>query len=541
MLRSPTFAFLRLLSRSSSCNSKQKNLLGSAVVPLSDLTSGPTPDGKFAVVVGLDRVILDNPTAPNKDGWTPLHACCHSFTTTQAALLLIDHLVACNADLNAKTTAGPGAFSAEWTPLHMACAYGLESVAVKLCEMGADVNCRNTQDMTPLLETAYRGYHHIAKTLISHGASISYLPSTSKFRGAPFCRPHPQTPLGEAARCGFPELCSTLVSSGAKVDEENKTGWTPLHEACYTNQFSCVKFLLTEGADATKKNDSGALPYQLAVTSSIRDYIREHGGEGSIPDIDDQAPFFFGSALSQFSFKFLDEDDDDEDKERGEDNAKGKKDDESQNDGGDADENGNNNDSDVNNSIDSDDGDGNGNGGSSDEDVEEVELINRGGLLGDLPVLHATPQKVKKSKKKKKKNRRKDKDEANRQKEQRAVDKYEDIPTVDVPQKFKCQITNKIMRKAVQSPAGHFFDHDNIVAWFKRQGSICPITGTPLNKRELVKNREVRAEIVHWVENYRAAAAQTAVIKEEADSGKSENEVKSTVDSSATDRDMYDF
>ena len=149
-------------------------------------------------------------------------------------------------DLDGKTLAGPGAYSSGWTPLHMACAYGLENVATKLLESGANPNCSNSSDMTPLLETAYRGYHNIARMLLDHGADVSHLPDTEKFRGAPFCRPHPHTALGEAARCGFPELCETLLEHGATVHEENQMGWTPLHEACYTNQYACVKVRVLE-------------------------------------------------------------------------------------------------------------------------------------------------------------------------------------------------------------------------------------------------------------------------------------------------------
>ena len=81
-------------------------------IPLGE--SGVTDDGRFAIVTGEDRVILDNVSKANEDGWTPLHACCHSFTTASAALLLIDQMAASKGDLNQKTLNGK---SLSTTPL----------------------------------------------------------------------------------------------------------------------------------------------------------------------------------------------------------------------------------------------------------------------------------------------------------------------------------------------------------------------------------------------------------------------------------------
>ena len=41
------------------------------------LPPGSTDDGKFAIIVGSDRVVLDNVLTTNMDGWSPLHSCCH--------------------------------------------------------------------------------------------------------------------------------------------------------------------------------------------------------------------------------------------------------------------------------------------------------------------------------------------------------------------------------------------------------------------------------------------------------------------------------
>ncbi|GMI05742.1 hypothetical protein TrLO_g10632 [Triparma laevis f. longispina] len=506
---------------------------------------GLTDDGtQFAVIVGNDRVVLDSVTEPNDDGWTPLHACCHSFTTSEAAMLLIDEVTRLKGELDLKTRAGPGAYSKGWTALHMACAYGLERVAKKLMEEGADCNTSNSVDMTPLLETAYRGYHNIAKMLIEHGADVSYLPDKDRFRGAPFCRPHPHTALGEAARCGFPELCSTLLQNGSNINEKNEMGWTPLHEACYTNQFACVKFLMMEGADATVKTDHGALPYQLAVTSSIRNYIKEIGGNGSVPEVDEPfSSMLFGSALGTgFAFSFgMDDDDDDSDEDDKDDpdyvEIGGEDDGEE---GGfefdDTDDEGMG-------------GGGGGKGARGGDEEEEEEMINKGGLLGDLPSL--TPKKSPKhadedqssSKKKKKKSAKKEK-KKKKDKKKVSTSNYDDIPIADVPAKYLCEISRKILKKPVITPNEHVFEEKHIQDWFKKQGSVCPIEGVPLAERELMRHKELKTEVAHWVDDYfkshSPAKKMAAGVGGDLDEGLTERRAGAGEDNNDND-ELYDF
>ena len=69
--------------------------------------------------------MLDAANVPNDDGWTPLHACCHSHSTVAAGLRLVDEIARAGGSLDLKTARGPGAYNAGWTPLHMAAAYGV--------------------------------------------------------------------------------------------------------------------------------------------------------------------------------------------------------------------------------------------------------------------------------------------------------------------------------------------------------------------------------------------------------------------------------
>ena len=82
----------------------------------------------LVVVVGEERIVLDDVTAANEDGWTALMACCHSHLAVSAGLAIIDSLRLKKGPRDAKTTLelrtrrGPGSGNEGWTALHMAAA-----------------------------------------------------------------------------------------------------------------------------------------------------------------------------------------------------------------------------------------------------------------------------------------------------------------------------------------------------------------------------------------------------------------------------------
>ncbi len=73
----------------------------------------------FKVLVGADEIYIENPLSENECGWTPLHACCMSLSTVQAAFALIDETSRLGGNFETKTISGPGTFNRGWTPLHM--------------------------------------------------------------------------------------------------------------------------------------------------------------------------------------------------------------------------------------------------------------------------------------------------------------------------------------------------------------------------------------------------------------------------------------
>eukprot|EP00658_Telonema_sp_P-2_P035702 TRINITY_DN25922_c0_g1_i1.p1 TRINITY_DN25922_c0_g1~~TRINITY_DN25922_c0_g1_i1.p1 ORF type:complete len:359 (+),score=98.07 TRINITY_DN25922_c0_g1_i1:246-1322(+) len=65
--------------------------------------------------------------------------------------------------------------------------------------------------------------------------------------------------------------------------------------------------------------------------------------------------------------------------------------------------------------------------------------------------------------------------------------------------KFACALNGHTMKTPVQSPYGHNFEKETIEDWIKSQGSVCPITGKPLNLSDLKPNKQLQSDIMQEV------------------------------------------
>ncbi|GLE08262.1 hypothetical protein PINS_up019313, partial [Pythium insidiosum] len=200
-----------------------------------DEDDGPdeSTDDFLVVFVNGDKILLDKKTLniPNNDGWTPLHACCHTLNAQDAGIAILKELVDRKENLNLTTRRGPGSFSCGWTPLHIAVAYGLEALALKLIRAGANVNTKNTVGWTPLYDACHRGYATVVRELLKAGAEHDVI--CPEFALCPYPGQHP---LAEAARQGGVEVVKVLLEWGVDKNAVNALGWTALHEAAYHNR-----------------------------------------------------------------------------------------------------------------------------------------------------------------------------------------------------------------------------------------------------------------------------------------------------------------
>ena len=176
----------------------------------------------------------------NNEGWTPLHACCHSPTTRDAALKIVQEICDTNGKLDLVTYIGPGESTKNWTSLHIAAAYGMESIVRKLIEKGAKVDTLNSENWSPLMEACRRNYASLVELLLSEGADPNRDIPTQH---ACLANSVPSSCLSIASRNGFEDVAQKLLEAGADKDKQNEIGWAPIHEACHMNHLRIVSWI----------------------------------------------------------------------------------------------------------------------------------------------------------------------------------------------------------------------------------------------------------------------------------------------------------
>jgi ankyrin repeat protein len=420
---------------------------GKMIEDSKDDDEAASAEGVITVMVGEDTLELKTVNEPNLDGWTPLHSCCHSKEATQAAMTLIDEIVKTQGDLDTKTLRGPGGFTSGWTPLHIACAYGLDEIAAKLVACGADANVTNSSNWTPLHDACHRGFVEIASILVQAGAAYdTFCPPSS------MCPSHSQCALAHAARRGHPEIVKLLLNAGADKNAQNPDGWTALHEACYYDQVEPVKTLLVYGADPNLKTRLDMTAYNLADVPEIVEVLKEMaplscehvprpGTDGAMIEAGADA----GSSPSSRKEK----------EKRAKARSPSKRTEEQKVD-----------------------------------DEEQKEDPDKYRLLGALPSFESpqtTPDKEQRERERRKKKKNKEK------KNQKPA-----TPPPNAPKEFLCSISGALMTDCVKSPYGHLYERRAIKSWLHKHGSKCPLTGQPLALSELVSERTVQNEIEEW-------------------------------------------
>ena len=73
------------------------------------------------------------------------------------------------------------------------------------------------------------------------------------------------SPLHESAYRGFIDLVELLIHKGAAINATDKDGWTPLHAACRQGNLGVVKLLVDAEASLSCRSRAGKLPRDYAV------------------------------------------------------------------------------------------------------------------------------------------------------------------------------------------------------------------------------------------------------------------------------------
>ncbi len=184
-------------------------------------------------LLGID---LTNIKALNKNGQTPFDYACKKGTLD----VVEQYICHMSNYINIKLSAS--------SPLHYACIREDDDarIAMLLIKLGADIEAKNTNKLTPLQEAFKAGNIRMVDSLIKCNADI-----TIKDRDK-------RTLLHNASDCKNEELMQLIFkATKEKLDLESKGkyGMTPFQVACGYKNISYLKILLDNGANINVKID----------------------------------------------------------------------------------------------------------------------------------------------------------------------------------------------------------------------------------------------------------------------------------------------
>ncbi|KAM4550671.1 histone-lysine N-methyltransferase EHMT2 [Fundulus diaphanus] len=127
--------------------------------------------------------------------------------------------------------------------LHAAAQRGLLEVCYMLIQAGAQVDAKDKDLRTPLLEAVINNHVDVARYLIQNGACVYHVEEDG------------YTGLHHAAKLGNLEIVNMLLETGqVDVNAQDNGGWTPIIWAAEHKHVKVIKSLLNRGADVSIKD-----------------------------------------------------------------------------------------------------------------------------------------------------------------------------------------------------------------------------------------------------------------------------------------------
>jgi ankyrin repeat protein len=149
----------------------------------------------------------------------------------------------------------------------------------RLLDRRGDVNYKDPEGWTALMEAANKGYGHVVTSLLDRGAEVN---AKNK---------HGFTALLCAAYKGQTEVMKLLLERGADPNTKGYQGWTALVYASINGHIAAIELLLAKGAHVNTETKTGLTALDWAEKEKKREAVRvlrRHGGRpGSLRQVFD--------------------------------------------------------------------------------------------------------------------------------------------------------------------------------------------------------------------------------------------------------------
>ena len=159
-----------------------------------------------------------------------------------------------HTDINAKDPQG-------YTPLLNAVRRMSPNMVTYLVDHGADVSRPDNDGWTPVMTAAWLDQGDLVQYLAAHKANLNAR------------NPNGLTPLGVASEYGKDVAVVALIQAGCNVNERIGSGYTPLMLAIAGHSDRSAKALLDHGADVNARNSGGITALMIAAAANEADLV----------------------------------------------------------------------------------------------------------------------------------------------------------------------------------------------------------------------------------------------------------------------------
>jgi len=220
--------------------------------------------------------------------------------------------------------------------LLVASSKGYDEEVLRLLNLGADVNVRTTEGVTPMMYAVQNGHEKVVKILLLNGADPDVIPYNNPpalivavsnnnleiselmiRKGADIdIKDHDSrtalmhataygysqmadmllyydadvnakdnngiTALMISSYYGFTDIAQFLVDHNAVLEKADINGFTAMHYAAQNDHQEIIEMLLSQGADIEKKNNAGYSAISIAVNTDnvlLTRYLIQHGAD----------------------------------------------------------------------------------------------------------------------------------------------------------------------------------------------------------------------------------------------------------------------
>jgi len=187
------------------------------------------------------------------------------------------------------------------TPIPSQDVFGGDYVVNLLLSKGADVEARDEEGSTPLIEAASRGGTNDVKMLLERGANANAKDNTGL-----------TALIAAACACAVIDMPDTfdsmklLLEKGAAIDAKTADGDTALMVAAGAGRRNIVKLLLDRGAPIEGKNTNGETALMIAALGSAyptietTELLLDRGGKIEARDNEGKTPLILAASGNGF-------------------------------------------------------------------------------------------------------------------------------------------------------------------------------------------------------------------------------------------------